>query len=548
MPTTARVVAPRCRGWWAGAAGGLLGLLAACETPPTAPAAPAAASVVVAVSAPPIAVPVAAAGREVTTRNAVFRPATFAELPGWAADDAGDAAEAFRGSCQALARRENWRSVCAAFERVPRGAAPLRQFFEREFALFQIVNPDASRVGEFTGYYEPLINGSSQRQANFSVPVYGTPNDLYTIDWNAIPTAQRRSTKVNVVAQGRELVVVAAPRVGSLVLDASQFEPDTRDRRWRVRITAGVARPYLSRADIDSAPQLDAPVLAWVDDALGLYAMQLQGTGRVQLRDGRVLRLQYAEQNGHPFRPLRLAARPVTGLVTRGAVGVEPERFELAEPAEPGASGPVEAPLVTRGARPASPPSAALVDELLAGARRPGTAAAPATRPTTAPVATASGGPRPVPLQADPSYVFFRIAADQSPARGPIGALGVPLTAGRSIAVDPRVTPMGYPVYVSAPAATSTTPPLQRLVVAQDTGGAIRGAIRADVFWGHGPAAGRQALGTHQRGQMWLLLPRSEAATLLTQRDTVTRSARRSGPAGGAECLVADGVFCDEAE
>ncbi|HEY0857965.1 MAG TPA: 3D domain-containing protein, partial [Albitalea sp.] len=166
----------------------------------------------------------------------------------------------------------------------------------------------------------------------------------------------------------------------------------------------------------------------------------------------------------------------------------------------------------------------------------------PAARPAAPP------SPRARLLSSDPSYVFFRVAPDQSPQQGPIGALGVPLTAGRSIAVDPRVTPMGYPVYLSSPMAAGAAKPLQRLVVAQDTGGAIRGALRADFFWGFGADAGRQALQTRQRGQMWLLLPRAEASSLFERGMAMRSLGRGQRTALDGDCLVADGAFCSEVD
>ncbi len=108
-------------------------------------------------------------------------------------------------------------------------------------------------------------------------------------------------------------------------------------------------------------------------------------------------------------------------------------------------------------------------------------------------------------LDANPSYVFFRELPAGLP--GPIGALGVPLTAERSIAVDPRVVPLGAPVFLATTWPNSPEP-LQRLVVAQDTGGAITGAVRADFFWGFGDGAGAQAGKMRQAGRMWALLPR----------------------------------------
>ena len=108
-------------------------------------------------------------------------------------------------------------------------------------------------------------------------------------------------------------------------------------------------------------------------------------------------------------------------------------------------------------------------------------------------------------LDANPSYVFFRELPNDLP--GPIGALGVPLTPERSIAVDPRVIPLGVPVYL-ATTRPNTDEPLERLVVAQDTGGAINGGVRADFFWGFGDAAGNEAGKMRQAGRMWVLLPR----------------------------------------
>ncbi len=148
----------------------------------------------------------------------------------------------------------------------------------------------------------------------------------------------------------------------------------------------------------------------------------------------------------------------------------------------------------------------------------------------------------------DPSYVFFRLIPD-SP-QGPLGALGVPLTAGRSIAVDPRTTPLGYPVFVSTTSAESypggsNAPPtaVNRLMFAQDTGGAIRGSVRADYFWGFGPNAGSRAASMKETGRMWLLLPRKLETSVLT----ASVRTRSLGPAAPLpECVVADPDNCVE--
>ncbi len=501
-------------------------------------------------------------GTDVKTRNALFKASSFAELPGWAQDDLDTAWDAFQASCLALAKRDAWKPLCARAARLNRNPAELRRFFEQEFALFRILNADASRDGDVTGYYEPLINGSLRPEGAFTVPVYATPNDLYTLDWKAIAPAQRRST-VYVVKAGQSLKVAPVRVPDSYALDTTRFELDTRDRNWRVQLVGDRAVPYRTRAEIEASGRLDAAVVAWVDDALALYAMQVQGSGRIRLRDGTVLRVQYAEQNGHPFRPVRLVAKGPERVRTRslGPGPEEAESFELADAASAAAAPEADTALegvTTRGikapaAKSAANPSAsdALVDQLLGGAqRRPApkaaTAAAPASPATPSVRSSIPGAPRSAALGSDPSYVFFRIAPDQSPTRGPVGALGVPLTAGRSIAVDPRVTPLGYPVYMAAPTPAGSSLPLQRLVVAQDTGGAIRGAIRADFFWGSGNDAGREAMRTRQRGQMWLMLPHAEASKLRSS-GLITR-----GMAGAArvdaECVIADDTFCSEPE
>jgi len=139
----------------------------------------------------------------------------------------------------------------------------------------------------------------------------------------------------------------------------------------------------------------------------------------------------------------------------------------------------------------------------------------------------------------DPSYVFFRAIPDGP--QGPQGALGVPLTAGRSLAVDPRTTPLGAPVFI-----TTTAPgggDLQRLMFAQDTGGAIRGSVRGDFFWGFGDDAGSMAASMNANGRMWLLLPRGLVLGALSPR---MRTRSLGDPAHAPECVIPDDETCVE--
>ena len=189
--------------------------------------------------------------------------------------------------------------------------------------------------------------------------------------------------------------------------------------------------------------------LVWVDDPVDAFFLQIQGSGRVRLPDGRMLRLGYAGRNAHPYRAIgrSLIAR---GAIAREAMSMQAIRAWLA----------------------AAPP-----DEAAAL------------------------------LRENPAYVFFRPILDLPAEAGPIGTLGVPLTPGRSLAVDPAHVPLGAPVFIVARDPVDGTP-LGRLVVAQDTGGAIRGQARGDLFWGWGAAAAARAGLMREAAQVFVLLPR----------------------------------------
>ena len=177
--------------------------------------------------------------------------------------------------------------------------------------------------------------------------------------------------------------------------------------------------------------------------------LEVQGSGRVQLTTGETIRLQYEDQNGHPYRSIGKY------LADQGVMPIE----QVNMPA-------IRAWLAANPQR---------LNEV---------------------------------LDSNPSVVFFREGALDDPSVGPKGALGIPLTAGRSIAVDPKFLPLGAPMFLST-TQPGTALPLQRLVVAQDTGGAIRGPVRADLFFGFGAEAGAQAGMMKYDGEMWLLWPRA---------------------------------------
>ena len=232
-----------------------------------------------------------------------------------------------------------------------------------------------------------------------------------------------------------------------LVIDLATLYPELAGKRLRGRVDGRRVVPYYDRSEIETGyGALAGKELVWVDDPIELFFLQIQGSGRVLLENGETLRLGYADQNGHPYRSIGRR------LVDQGDLPLE--RASMAG---------IKAWAVKNPDR---------VREL---------------------------------LDHNASYVFFRELPGDLP--GPIGALGVPLTPRRSLAVDRSIVPLGAPVYIST-TFPLTDQPLDRLMLAQDTGGAIRGAVRADFFWGFGEDAAREAGRMKQALRMWVLLPR----------------------------------------
>jgi membrane-bound lytic murein transglycosylase A len=502
------------------------------------------------------------------TRYASFEPASFSELPGWRDDKLGDALAALRQSCAALQKKSAWEQPCRRAGRIAGSDADdatLRLFFEQEFRLYQIREPSGTPAGVITGYYEPLLNGSRRYGAPYLYPVHAVPDDLLYLDARSLPAGGGDGVMVRI--DGRNVIPLAPSEAGSagaFRLDLAGVQPDIRTKRYRVRLDGQRVAPYFSRDQIERGEMARARVIVWVDDPAALYSMQIQGSGKIRLPDGGIVRVSYGEQNGHPFRPSlqALPQQTVTlgkrrPIVTRG---LEPPTNDVAQQPEPQreADG---APL-TRGLRQAPPPAASraevdrMIAALLPGAQPGVEQHQPQPQPPPAPERHKSAprkaepaeteyalpgpaAPVSVVANSDPSYVFFRTIPDSE--NGPIGALGVPLTAGRSVAVDPRTTPLGAPVFIST-REPGRSAPLNRLMLAQDTGGAIRGAVRADYFWGFGAQAFMRASQMKEDGRMWLLLPNRQ------QLAARSGALLLRGGAGSqaAECVVPDPELCVE--
>jgi membrane-bound lytic murein transglycosylase A len=338
-----------------------------------------------------------------------FRPARFAELEGWAEDDHAATFRALLRSCAADPELPHAADALALGPGASSVAA--RAFFEDRF-LPQLI-ADSARPGFVTGYYEPEIEGSYVRGGPFQVPVYRRPGDLITL----APETER-----------------------------ARFN----DRITGFRQTAQGQVPYYTRAEIwDGALSGRGLELLYLKDMVELFYMQVQGSGRVHLKEGGAVRLGYTGKNGHPYTSIgRL-------LIEQGAIA--PEAMSMAA---------VKAWLRADEAR-----GQALMEE-------------------------------------NRSYVFFReLDADEGRA-GPRGAQNVPLTPGRSLAVDTAYHRLGLPVFVTAADLVTGGQPFRRLMIAQDVGSAIRGPERGDVFWGTGEGAGAIAGSTRHAARFAVLLPK----------------------------------------
>jgi membrane-bound lytic murein transglycosylase A len=312
----------------------------------------------------------------------------FEALDGWRDDRHAEALVSFLRTCD-LIDAPDWRPICAMAADVPQDDISARSFFELFFKPVVVGEPPAL----FTGYFEPELEGSPTRSGRFQYPLYRRP-------------------------------------------------PELRD-----------GTVFHSRAAIDNGALAGRGLeIAWLDDPIDVYFLQVQGSGRIRMTDGTVVRLGYAGANGHAYR----------------SIGQE---------------------MVRRGTHTMDQVSA---QEIAAYVRR-------------------NPGPGRELLHTNPSFVFFRQIGTLGAQDGPIGAMGRSITTLRSVAIDPKFTPLGAPVWIEKDGRA----PIRRLMVAQDTGGAIKGMQRADIFYGTGAGAGDAAGTVKDGGRMVLLLPIDRAYAML---------------------------------
>ena len=372
----------------------------------------------------------AAAGTSVlpppSIAGANLEPTTYAALPGWDADDQAAAFQTFLASCGALAKTPKeigptsnaalvpgLKHACAAAHalgtsRLDTGLA--RLFFEVNFRPYRII-PAANPPGFLTGYYEPEVDGSAVRTDTYTVPVYGRPADLIPMK-----AAKDGNTGGVMRKEGDALV------------------------------------PYYDRAQIEDGALAERNLeVAWLQHPVDLFFMQIQGSARIRLADGRVLRLNYDGHNGYSYTPVgRLLIQ--RGLVPRDQMSMDRIRRFIEENHEAGRD----------------------------------------------------------LMRQNRSFVFFK-AVPLAGDAGALGAQGIPLTPGRSIAVDRALHAYGTPFFIASNLpleSEETLAPFRHLMIAQDTGSAIVGPARADLFFGAGAHAAAVAGRIRHPGAFTLLVPR----------------------------------------
>ncbi len=323
-------------------------------------------------------------------------PLAPGQLPGWDGDALAGLHRAIERQCALPRPPQPWPALCPGLP----AANVLKEWLGANFVAWPLVRPDGA-PGLLTGYYEPVLEGSRSREHDGQAPLYRPPLDLVR------------------GADGSRLRAVAA---------------------------TGALQPYPARAEIEAGRLLEGRELVWLDDPVEAFFLQVQGSGRVRLRDGSTMRVGFADHNGQPYYPIGRE------LVARGALApeaVDADAIKAWLRAHPGEAG-----------------------EVMRRNRR---------------------------------YVFFRELPGGED--GPPGSLGVSLTPMRSVATDPAQVPPGALLFIDSTHPDDGAP-LQRAVLSQDRGAAITGAARADLFWGSGDAAGRLAGRTKQPLRMWLLWPK----------------------------------------
>lgn len=364
----------------------------------------------------------------------ILKAIEYSELDGWSKADQSASFKAFAISClqmlddnRAFSKNpkfggeySDWQDVCRAAKKLGNDVSTesARHFFENHFQAFKTADPELTN-GLFTGYFEPEVSGSLTKTEQYNIPVYARPSDLILFD-----QVQKNKTGLGFG-----------------------------------RLKNNVATPYFTRKEIESGILENQNLeLLWLKSRADRFFLQVQGSGRVLLENGEIIRLAYAGKTGLPYTAIG-AVLIEQGELERNIVSMQTIRKWMDDNPEK-------------------------AQEL---------------------------------MWHNKSFVFFRRLEGVSPQMGPVGAQLVNLTPNISLAVDRRYWAFGTPIWLDLnfdPKKANVTENWRSLTIAQDTGSAIRGYARGDVFWGSGETAGQIAGRMKSSGNMVVLLPKKLAAKL----------------------------------
>ncbi len=354
--------------------------------------------------------------------KAVLEPVLFSAIAGWTADDANEALAAFRRSCAEISDvgrafdrkvrfggdRQDWSHVCG----IAGYASDARAFFEQHFRAYRVHDPERPE-GLFTGYYEPLAEGSLTPSTEFTVPIYRKPDELVALD------------------------EVAQKKIG---LKYGQLRN-------------GKGEAYFSRKEIEQGALAGRGLeLVWLKSWVDAFFIHVQGSGRISLPDGKFMRLAYGGKTGRAYTGIG-GVLVLKGLLSKDDMSMQALRRWMA----------------------AHPEDARQL------------------------------------MWQNESFIFFREVQVADLALGAPGAQKVPLHPRRSLAVDRGIWAFGTPIWLETQAPhgpSGATEPFRRLMIAQDTGTAIKGYARGDVYWGWGEEAALTAGHMKSPGRMIVLLPK----------------------------------------
>jgi len=346
--------------------------------------------------------------RDISKAN--FQKIDMLKINGFQEDNLNKALKVFIKDCKASKKDKKLTAICHKANKSVNFENP-KEFFTKNFTAYQLISDEGDDEGLITGYYEPLLQGSYYKTKRYKYPVYEVPKDLLTIS-------------------------------------LSEVYPSLSDYRLRGKLVGNKIVPYETREEIDAVDYRKTKKLkpiCFVDDKIDLFFLQIQGSGKIQLPNGKFFNVGYGGQNGRPYYSIGRKLIQM-GVIEREDISLQSIRNWLKK-------------------------NPKKIDEI---------------------------------LNLNQSYVFFR-----KNEKTATGSLGTQLTANRNLAVDRKNIPLGFPVFINT-TNPITQEPINQLMVAADTGGAIKGKIRADLFFGNGAQARELAGKMKQKGKLFIFLPNSK--------------------------------------